>query len=41
MAHFLSVIEDNIKTDLQGTGWKAWTGFFMWLYIGTIGAELL
>jgi hypothetical protein len=27
MARFLSVIEDNIKTDIQGIGGKAWTGF--------------
>jgi len=29
MARFLSVIETNIETDLRGTGWKAWTGFYV------------
>jgi hypothetical protein len=31
--------EDNIKMDLQGVGWGAWTGL-MWLRIGTGGGLL-
>jgi hypothetical protein len=31
--------EDNIKMDLRGVGWGAWTGS-IWLKIGT-GGELL
>jgi hypothetical protein len=31
--------EDNIKTDLQDVGWRAWTGLF-WLGIGTGGGRL-
>jgi hypothetical protein len=31
--------EDNIKMDLRGVGWGAWTGS-IWLRIGT-GGELL
>jgi hypothetical protein len=29
MVRFRSVIETNIETDLRGTGWKAWTGFYV------------
>jgi len=36
IARFLSVIEDNIKTGLQGTGWKAWTGFLCGLTQGQV-----
>ena len=31
--------EDNMKMDIQGVGWVAWTGF-IWLRIWT-GGELL
>ena len=31
--------EDNIKMDLQGVGWWAWTGL-IWLGIGTGGGLL-
>jgi hypothetical protein len=31
--------EDNIKMDLQGVGWGAWTGS-IWLRIGTGGGLL-
>jgi hypothetical protein len=34
MARFPSVIEDNIKTDIQGTGWKVWTGCLCGLTFG-------
>jgi hypothetical protein len=32
--------EDNIKMDLEGVGWGAWTGS-IWLRIGTGGRHLL
>jgi hypothetical protein len=31
--------DDNIKTDIQDVGWKAWTGL-SWLRIGTGGGLL-
>jgi hypothetical protein len=31
--------EDNIRMDLQGVGWRAWTGL-IWLRIGTGGGLL-
>jgi hypothetical protein len=31
--------KDNIKMDIQGVGWEAWTGF-IWLRIGTGGGLL-
>jgi len=30
--------QDNIKMDLQGIGWGAWTGL-IWLRIGTYGGQ--
>ena len=31
--------EDNIKMDLQGVGWRAWSGL-IWLRVGTGGGLL-
>jgi hypothetical protein len=35
----IHVQEDNIKTDFQEIGWRAWTGL-MWLRVGTAGGLL-
>jgi hypothetical protein len=31
--------EGNIKIDIRGMGWRAWTGL-LWLWIGTGGGRL-